>query len=864
MHSIKKTLVLFVLVTLFKTYSQTPGTSFCDSVEPSSAITLSGVNNKTISQVEIKDVNGAAIFLNNCHNITIEKSIIANATGVGIKLLNCSNIIIRNNRISKMASGVYAVSSKGIKVIHNSFQNANGPYPRGQMVQFDKVNGGGNEVSHNSMENILGESYPEDVINLYMSNGTVSNPILIHNNWIRGGGPSRSGGGIMTGDMGGSNVVVSENVLVDPGQYGIAAASGTNIKILNNKVYGKAQYFTNVGIYAWNQYPYPMDNITISGNQINYKNSSNGQNPLWISANAGRVHGRGTNDKYANFNASLLPEVIFKTCDGTTYVDREDPDSDEPCTELVWYADKDKDGLGDPKQSISACTKPAGYVNKAGDLCPENGDKITPDACGCDTTSSTSGTAVARINAGGGRTTYKGNEFNGDTYSSGGATARTSSAIRGTTDSSIYQSERYSSADKGSFTYDIPVNNGTYDIVLHFAEIYWSVPGQRIFNVFAEGNLIVHNYDIVAAVGKRTADRKTYTVEVTDGKLNLKFTSLVNRAKIAALEIYTASDADCDSSCTEVTWYADKDGDGLGEINTSKKSCDRPTGYVAKFGDLCPDNPNKTAPNACGCDTESSATGYMFVNAGGGKLNFSGTTFNSDQYSTGGKKASTSAPIANTIDDKLFQSERYSSANLGSFGYDIPVENNTYEVTLHFAEIYWSHSGQRVFSVAIEGNTVIANLDLVAQVGSKTAYSRTFIVDVADGKLDLHLAASRNRPTLSGIEIAVQSETGRGCSSSKAYSSASIAPKKANENILTDGVDNLEIYPTLIESTFTIDAPETGKMSIMDTSGRRVQWEKIQTGQNIINISALPKGVYILDLLLDSGKVKRQKILKTR
>lgn len=50
-----------------------------------------------------------------------------------------------------------------------------------------------------------------------------------------------------------------------------------------------------------------------------------------------------------------------------------------------------------------------------------------------------------------------------------------------------------------------------------------------------------------------------------------------------------------------VTWYADQDSDGVGDATDSTMACEQPTGYVAISGDLCPNDPNKLAPGACGC-----------------------------------------------------------------------------------------------------------------------------------------------------------------------------------------------------------------------------------------------------------------------
>ncbi|MBS1582350.1 MAG: T9SS type A sorting domain-containing protein, partial [Bacteroidetes bacterium] len=69
---------------------------------------------------------------------------------------------------------------------------------------------------------------------------------------------------------------------------------------------------------------------------------------------------------------------------------------------------------------------------------------------------------------------------------------------------------------------------------------------------------------------------------------------------------------------TATTWYADADGDGAGDPAVSQLACAQPVGYVANSTDLCPADPNKTAPGACGCGTADVSTTYYADTDGDG------------------------------------------------------------------------------------------------------------------------------------------------------------------------------------------------------------------------------------------------------
>ena len=151
-------------------------------------------------------------------------------------------------------------------------------------------------------------------------------------------------------------------------------------------------------------------------------------------------------------------------------------------------------------------------------------------------------------------------------------------------------------------------------------------------------------------------------------------------------------------------------------------------------------------------------SGYaVAVNVGGGSYtDGAGNRWSADRaYSsgswgyTGGRSYSISDPIADTSDDPLYKSERY-----GTFNYRFDVPDGLYDVTLHFAEIYWKSSGQRIFDVFIEGALVVDNYDIYSVVGHDRATTRTFPgVLVQDGQLNINFVTVKNNPMVSAIRI---------------------------------------------------------------------------------------------------------------
>lgn len=273
----------------------------------SDPISYNNAHNLVISGLRITNASGICIRLSNCSNITIKNCKLGPSVSSGIQLSNCSGITVDSCYISDVSTGLYALQSSTVKFRYNNVTNVQGPYPQGQMLQFDNVKGAGNQVLNNSCENVSGLSNPEDVISIYQSNGTASDPIMIVGNRIRGGGPSRSGSGIVLGDKGGSYIVAKNNILVNTGNCGIGIAGGNNIQVTDNMIFGAQTAVSNVGIYIWNQSGGGCSVNTISGNQVNWTNAAGQQNSNWNGGNCGTVVGWNTNTWGAPINSSILP-----------------------------------------------------------------------------------------------------------------------------------------------------------------------------------------------------------------------------------------------------------------------------------------------------------------------------------------------------------------------------------------------------------------------------------------------------------------------------------------------------------------------------------------------------------------------------
>jgi len=250
----------------------TSGTSCQQTYEHNKPIELRFAHDIVINGENIEGGSVPCIKLSHCSRIRITNCKLMNSSTYGIYLSQCSDIQVDHNYITKVSTGVYAEDCPDgqIRVTDNEMLNMIGePYHK-DFVQYNRVNGANNKICNNRLENIFGQSNPEDAINLYKCNGLENDPIYIANNFIRGGGPSETGSGITIGDKGGSNQLAENNVLVNTGYIGMQVAGGTNIKIINNTIYSRAFPWSHLGLGYGNYSGQPSNNVTITGNKVNW------------------------------------------------------------------------------------------------------------------------------------------------------------------------------------------------------------------------------------------------------------------------------------------------------------------------------------------------------------------------------------------------------------------------------------------------------------------------------------------------------------------------------------------------------------------------------------------------------------------
>jgi len=263
--------------------------------------------------------------------------------------------------------------------------------------------------------------------------------------------------------------------------------------------------------------------------------------------------------------------------------------------------------------------------------------------------------------------------------------------------------------DAGTFTYDIPMKAGAYELFLYFADPIresQQLPdrqdGQNLrhFTIRVNGEPLLNRVDALADSGTAAVVVRAFKDihPAADGRVHLQFIPDPNQPFVNALELVPS-----------------------------------PPGHA---------NPIRvTAGQSVYTDPE-------------------GRRWDPDNYYVGGSVLAYPGPAAAANLAQLYWAERY-----GNFAYAIPVPPGVYSLTLHFAETFFvpaagspmcRGAGCRVFDVSCNGITLLHNFDLFEAAGAAfRPVVRTFhgLRPNGQGKLLVSFSPSVDYGEVRAIEV---------------------------------------------------------------------------------------------------------------
>ncbi|WP_274474905.1 choice-of-anchor tandem repeat GloVer-containing protein [Mangrovimonas aestuarii] len=292
-------------------------------------------------------------------------------------------------------------------------------------------------------------------------------------------------------------------------------------------------------------------------------------------------------DNAINPDAQEICDGIDNDCDGLI------DDVDDSIIGLsTWYADIDGDGYGDSNNSILSCGQTTGYVDNALD-CNDGDNAINPDAqeiCDgidndCDglvddADDSIIGQLVWYLDA------------DGDGYGDSSDSVLSCGQPTGYVDNALDCDDSNNAINPSAQEICDGIDNDC-DGLVDDADV--SIVGQSVWYADTDGD----GYGDIASTVISCNQPMGYVDNAFDCDDN---NGLINPG---SQEICDGIDNDCDGLVDDsddsllggVSWYADVDGDGYGDANSSVVVCGQPIGYVDNALD-CDDNNWNVHPDA--------------------------------------------------------------------------------------------------------------------------------------------------------------------------------------------------------------------------------------------------------------------------
>jgi hypothetical protein len=279
-------------------------------------------------------------------------------------------------------------------------------------------------------------------------------------------------------------------------------------------------------------------------------------------------------------------------CDGDT-------DEDDAVDADTWYADSDGDGYGDPATTEIACSAPSGHVDDSTD-CDDSDADTNPDADEyCDGHDDDCDGATDEADAVDAATWYADSDTDGygDAAVTDLACDAPSGYVADSTDCDDSDADTHPAADEYCDGHDDDCDGATDEADAVDAATWYA-------DSDADG------YGDAAVTDLACDAPSGYVSDATDCDDSDADTNP------AADEYCDGHDDDCDGDTDEddavdaATWYADADGDGQGDPDTTALACSQPSGHEANQLDC--DDTDANAPFAggawIGCDDSLGAS----------------------------------------------------------------------------------------------------------------------------------------------------------------------------------------------------------------------------------------------------------------
>ncbi|MCP4808912.1 MAG: hypothetical protein GY913_00315 [Proteobacteria bacterium] len=276
------------------------------------------------------------------------------------------------------------------------------------------------------------------------------------------------------------------------------------------------------------------------------------------------------NDVSVNPGATEICDGNDNNCDG---------EIDEGVT-TTYYQDSDNDGYGDNDATLDACERPAGYV-PVGNDCDDGEGLAYPGAT--ETCDEVDNNCDGEIDEGVTTTYYA--DADSDTYGDPDAAAEACSQPSGhvTNDGDCDDTNAYSFPGNPEVC-DEADNDCDGYVDEDVTTTYWVDIDE---DDYGDSDLPTEACSLPTGYAEIDGDCDDSEPAANPGEI----------------EICDTIDNDCDGAIDEPdaadasTWYADTDGDGFGDADSSTPSCTQPSGYVGDDTD-CDDTDGDTNPGA--------------------------------------------------------------------------------------------------------------------------------------------------------------------------------------------------------------------------------------------------------------------------